>query len=245
MTETITKTTLVPAKNAKGADTMRLSDEDLHRAARKGLHGAEHEVFGLLPATMRQIIDNKVWRAYQHKDFASYALDATSNGLGVNTNQRLWILRCSMDVQHYDKAIEKMVPGEHIKEWSDVLARIEDMVRIEAKASGLTIGSFGGNSLETLAKNDHSPMDEGKITYLPSGQFGGGADGVLIRLRRNRPELHKRVVSGGLSLVDARREARMAGVPPTGIGRAKSLVRNMTPKERREFFEWAKVEGYL
>jgi len=87
---------------------------------------------------------------------------AASCPVGVNTNQRLWILRCSMDVQHYDKATERMVPGEHIKEWSGVALRVEEMVRLEAKASSIPLTSFNGNSLEILAKNHNSPMDNGK-----------------------------------------------------------------------------------
>src|SRR5262245_16225320 len=98
---------------------VRLSDADLHRAVCKAIHEGNHIVFESLPVLVRQIIEHKTWHTFNKASFADYALDATSNGLGVNTNQRLWMLRCAMDVH-----------GEHIKEWADVLAKVEKMVRL-------------------------------------------------------------------------------------------------------------------
>jgi hypothetical protein len=42
------------------------------------------------------------------------------------------------------------------REWAEVLAQVDTMVRMEAKKAGVAIRSgrdFDGNSLETLAKN--------------------------------------------------------------------------------------------
>jgi hypothetical protein len=222
---------------------VRLSDDDLHRRACKAIWESNHIVFESLPGLIAQIIENRTWRSFQHKDFASYALDATSNGLGINSNQRLWILRCSMDIQHYDKDVGRMAPGKHIKEWADVITKVEEMVRLEAAEAGKRIRDFTGNSLEAMVK-DERLLDSRRITYLPSGQVGGGVDGTLIRLRRNKPDIFKRVVTGEISVVDARRSAGLAGKAPD-FARAKSLVRNMTAKERREFIAWMRDEGFL
>jgi hypothetical protein len=213
-----------------GDGRVRLSDDELHKQACKAIWEGNHVVFESLPSLIARIIEHKTWRSYQHKDFASYALDATSNGLGVNTNQRLWILRCSMDVQ-----------GKHIKEWADVLAKVETLVRLYAAEEGKSIRSFGGNSLEALAKVGEDISS--RITYLPSRQGGTGTDCHLMRLRK-KPDVFKRVLSGELSMVEARRSA---GIPvkPTDTTRAKSLVRNMTAKERREFIAWLREEGFL
>src|SRR5262245_13955040 len=100
---------------------VRLIDADLHRAACMAIYEGNQIVFDSLPGLVRQIIEHKTWRAFNKTSFADYALDATSNGLGVITNQRLWMLRCAMDVH-----------GEHIKEWADVLAKVENMVRVNA-----------------------------------------------------------------------------------------------------------------
>lgn len=213
-----------------GDGRVRLSDDELHKRACKAIWEGNHVVFESLPTLVAQIIDNKVWRTYQHKDFASYALDATSNGLGINSNQRLWILRCSMDVH-----------GGHMKDWAEVLAKVETMVRVQIAENGEKLQSFDGNSLEELSKSRTTLSDQ-RITYLPSKQKA--LDGYLVRMRRDKPDVFKRVVSGELSMADARRAARMR-VGPLDLTRAKSLVRNMTTKERREFIEWLKDEGYL
>lgn len=225
----MTMTSVVALENGR----VRVSDDHLHRAACKGLFNADHEVFGALPGVIRQIIEHKTWRTFGHKDFASYALDATTNGLGVNSNQRLWILRCSMDVH-----------GEHIKEWADVLAKVEILVKAIAKEEGKTVRSFTGNSLEMLAKSGVDTST--RITYMPSREVGSNAlDGNLIRLRKNKPEIFKQVTSGELTIREARRAAGLVEAKQTNIGRAESAIRNMTKAERKQFFKWAREEGYL
>lgn len=233
--------TLVSARNVKGAATVRPSDDDLHRAARKGFHEANHSVFGLLPATVGQIIQHKAWktRGRQFSTFGEYALDQTSDGLGITNNQQLWLLRCSMDVHE-----------RHIREWSDVLEEVERAVKAYAVEEGKRVRDFNGNSLEHLAKENGVDIST-RITYLPSRQIGTGHDGNLIRLRRNKPDIFRRVVRGELSMVEARREARDAGIANmkvdthTVLGRAKQYVEKMTAKERREFIAWMRDEGFL
>ncbi len=222
-------TTLVPTKNATGAATVRLSDDDLHRAARKGFHEANHVVFGLLPATIAQIIKHRSWktRGRQFMTFGEYALDQTSDGLGITNNQQLWLLRCSLDVH-----------AEHIKEWADVLEEVEKTVKAYAIEEGKRARDFSGNSLEVLVRDGGDIST--RLTYLPSRQVGTGLDGNLIRLRRKKPEMFKRVISGELSMIEARRQVGMK--VQTDLVRAKSLVRNMTPKERREFIAWMRDE---
>lgn len=152
----------------------------------KGQSNGNHIVFESLPTVVAQIIEHKTWKSYGKSNFADYVLDATSNGLGVNSNQRLWILRCSLDVH-----------GKHIKEWADVLDRVEKMVRVQARESGDKIRSFNGQSLETLSKNVRDVAH--KITYLPS-RSGAGVDRHVLNLRKNKPEIFKRVVKGELSI---------------------------------------------
>lgn len=217
-----------------GDGRVRLSDSELHSRVCKAIWESNHIVFESLPSLIAQVIENKIWRGCQHKDFASYALDATSNGLGVNTNQRLWILRCAMDVH-----------GEHIKEWADVTERIEGMVRLQAKTDGLKVRDFHGNSLELLAKKSPLAGTNDKITYLPSQSGGGGLDSDLSRLRRRDAGLYKSVLSRKVRLQEALEGARMQRRVPSAVERGQSLVRNMTAKERREFIAWMREEGFL
>ena len=225
---------LVAIKNARGADTVRLTDDDLHRAARRGIHDGNHVVFRILPSTIAQIIEYKVWksRSRKFKDFGDYALDQTSDGLGIENNQQLWLLRCGMDVN-----------GARIKEWAEVLARVESMVRVQAAKDGVNIRSFGGSSLEMLAKNVDQRVHADKITYLPSQHKH--EDGHLIRLRKNKPELFRKVISGELTALDARKKAGIKTGNESNLVRAQSAFRRMNPKERRAFIAWLRSEQYL
>jgi hypothetical protein len=218
-----------------GNGKVRMSDAELHRQACKVLWEGNQIVFEALPTLVAQIIEHKTWRSFGKASFAEYALDATSNGLGVNTNQRLWMLRCAMDVH-----------GEHMREWSDVLAKVEQLVKLipiaERGAIGGKEAGFNGNSLETLAKCATSHTK--RITYLPS-RAGLGHDRHLLGLRKNKPDIFKRVVAGELSMVEARREAGLKVDRVTNLGRAKSAWRKMSSKERREFVAWLRDEGAL
>src|SRR5262245_65459442 len=101
------------------------------------------------------------------------------------------MLRCAMEVR-----------GQHIKEWADVLAKIEQMVRLYAAEEGKALGSFDGNSLERLAKDGVCP--DTRITYLPSRQTSDdGNDGHIVRFRTYRTDLVQRMISGEIMLIDA------------------------------------------
>lgn len=214
-----------------GNGRVRLSDDELHRAASKALHEGNHIVFESLPSLVRQIIEHKTWKAYQKASFADYALDETTNGLGVNNNQRLWMLRCAMDVH-----------GDHIKEWADVLAKVEQMVKLMPVAERGSTKALDGNSLEQLAKNT-TTLSYDKITFLPSAHKGH--DGHLVRLRKNKPDVFKQVVRGELSMVEARKAAGMRVANHTNVSRAQSAVRNMTKAELREFIAWLREQGII
>jgi hypothetical protein len=198
----------------------------------KAIYEGNLIVFESLRGLVRQIIEHETWRTFNKASFADYALDATSNGLGVNTNQRLWMLRCAMDVHN-----------EHIKEWAEVLAKVEELVKVYAKEEGKAIRSqeFNGNSLEQLAKRV-TPVTQQRITFLPSRSMHH--DGHPVRLRQNKPDVFKRVVKGELSMVEARRKAGMPVAMQTNLGRAQSAFRMMTAKERREFIAWLKEKAW-
>src|SRR5262245_6913683 len=92
------------------------------------------------------------------------------------------------------------VHGDHIKEWADVLAKVETMVKLIPVAERGSSRSLSGNSLETLAK-ECAAQHTSRITFLPSRSTN--LDGNLVRLRKNKPELFKRVVAGELSMAEA------------------------------------------
>jgi hypothetical protein len=172
----------------------------------------------MLPTTIAQIIQHGVWKSRLRRftTFGEYALDQTSDGLGIANNQQLWLLRCAMDVH-----------GKHIAEWADVLAAVEESVKVYIKGEGLRVRDFASNSLEDLSRQEcATPV--ARVTFLPSQSRHG--DGHLIRLRRNKPELFDQVVSGRITITDARRKA-----PPPRV--VEERIKRRERRNRREFRE--------
>lgn len=217
------------------AEGFALAADDLHREANNLLQDAHGAVFASLPVVIRDIIDRKVWksRAKQFKNFGEYALDQSVDGLCVDSNQKLWILRCAMDVH-----------DTHIAEWADVLAKVEEVVRVYAKEEGISIKHFDGNSLEKLAKNSHTVVGANRVTYLPSTQFSH--DGHLIRLRKNDPKAFKQVVTGKVKIADILREKKAPGVRQNDVlAYLRYQWNRASNSERTEFLAWLRAEGHL
>jgi hypothetical protein len=229
----------VAATNNSGAKTVRPSDDDLHRAACKAIHGGEQAIFGMLPSVLAQIIKHKVWKTRQKpfKDFGEYALDQTSDGLGISNNQRLWMLRCALDVH-----------GDHVGEWAATIQRVEKMVHVQIKAEGGKIRSVNGNSLEALAKTCCHGNTDTKITYLPS-RAQRSDDGHLIRLQRIDAALYKRVVAGKVLLREAVKTAGLRRADSDAnrdpVERASMYIRRMQKADVKRLVEWMRSEGYL
>ena len=211
------------AEQREDDDPTGLSDTALHRAARMAVSNAEKAVFTNLAGLLGKVIERQLWRRYRYEDFASYLL-AGGTGLNVNTNARLWMVKCALDVS-----------GRHIKHWAEVLLKVEEHVRIDARKQGIPVSSLRGNSLRTLATR-HDFGDSG-ICYLPTGQSGAGAgDGNLVRLRKSRPELFERVVAGEITLPAARREAGFIR-KRSALEQIKKWLPKLTDAERDELRE--------
>lgn len=216
---------------------VRLSNDELHRRASKAIYESNHIVFESLPGLIAQIIENKIWEGYNHSSFADYALDAGSNGIGINSNQRLWLLRCAMDVH-----------GKHIQEWTEVIAKVDEMVKQTLVQDGKTVRSIDGNSLEALAKKVGDISHGPKITYLPS-RSRAGFDRDILRLRKNNPDAFNRVLEGEITARKAMTEARKAAGIKNGnesnLVRAKSAINKLTDEEREALIEWLRSEGFI
>jgi hypothetical protein len=213
---------------------VRLGNDEIKRRISKAIYEADLVVFQSLPQLVSQAIEYEVWKDFAHSSFAEFALDATSKGLGVNSNQRLWLLRCAMDVH-----------AAHVKEWAEVLVKVETMVKATIEAEGGTVRALDGNSLETLAKGvGHVPHADQKITYLPSRS--SATDRALVSLHKNHPETYQRVIAGELSPRKGMLAARHADgervTHDNHMGRAKSAFRNLSQAERDEFLTWVRNE---
>lgn len=219
----------VPAVNSLGARTVRLSDDDLHRVACKAMHAGEHEVFRTLPGMLNEIIKHKVWktRTVKFGSFGEYALNRTSEGLGVTNNQLLWMLKCAMDTS-----------GAHIREWASVIEEVEKCVKVYAKGK---TSSLDGNSLETLAKTS---TDQSKtITYLPSANKN--LDGALARLRKNNPAIYHRVLSGEISVRHAIRKEKPKTNARDPVDRIFASIKKLSPVDIARLVKMMTTDGHL
>jgi hypothetical protein len=68
---------------------------------------------------------------------------------------------------------------------------------------------------------------------------GNSTDAGLRRLRKNRPELHKRVLCGALTVHGAMKVAGFRKVP-SAIEVAQKAYRKLGPRERAAFLAWVK-----
>lgn len=225
--------TMVETKLPMAAGKVQLSSRDLHEMLCSAIDKSDLNLFGNMPQLIAMAIERKIWRDFEHKDFASYVLDTTHRGLNICNNQRLFIIQQALDLKG----------GTHLKEWADIIERVERMVKAIPITERGSVTSLDGNSLERLAKNwVMSPSD--KITYLPS-RAGGHYDRSLIRLRKNNPDIFKKVVAGDLTMVEARKAVGIKTGNESNVSRAQSAFRKMTKKERQEFLAWLNDEGFL
>lgn len=213
------------------AEKAVVTADELHARAAGLIQDSHRAVFSSLRHIIGRIIETKAWRAraIPFKTFGEYALSQTVDGLSVDSDDKLYLLRSAMDVH-----------GKHMAEWGDVLAEVEKVVRIYAKEEGLAIRSFDGNSLESLAKNVDSSV-RNAISYMPSRQKD--IDGHLMRLRRADSSVYRKVVSGKMTVKEGRQAAGLKVQKVSNLGRAISAVKKMTDTERSEFMAWLKNSG--
>jgi hypothetical protein len=76
---------------------------------------------------------------------------------------------------------------------------------------------------------------------IPKRPIGTSRDAALRRLRKDRPDLHQRVLAGELTPHAAMKAAGFRKVP-TALEVAQKAYRKLGPKERATFLEWVKQQ---
>ncbi|KTD74982.1 hypothetical protein [Legionella waltersii] len=210
--ETINKD-LIHAEN-KGLD-------DLHNQMNQSLMEAQHLVFEILPELIKQIIEQKLWQEKNHINFGEYALDASSNGLNVNNNNKLWLLKRIMDIY-----------GQHAVEWSDVLTLVDGAARNYAKKNKIQMKALH-RSLDYTDKAQTASTDDA-ITYLPSRTKS--EDGQLLKLRHTDQEAYHKVTNGEMSLKEAFPKKPRKYIEP--IEWVKTKFNSLSSSDRESFIAW-------
>jgi hypothetical protein len=233
-----TVTAVTVRTNGRRSELARISlthDTDgLHRRVRDIIRGVHGTLFGDLPGLVDQLVRHQVWRGFGFKNFASYALaEVVDNGLGIISDQHLWLLRCSLDVRKH---------GKHVREWKDLLKAVDKKVRLIAEQEKRDIKSFDGNSLETLAKKRGGLP---ALSYMPSRAGGASDDAALLRLARRHPAAFEKVAAGQLSIREAvaavkrpRQPAKQPAAPASALDRIKAAYRALSAADRAAFIDW-------
>ena len=207
------------------AELNNLAEDELHLQATKHFNESQRLVFKLLPTLIAQIIETKSWNK-SYKNFGEYALDKSSEGLGVANNNMLWLLRSAMETE-----------GKHAAEWGDVLNEVDSSVRVYAKENKIAMKDLSSRLNIGEAKKIPTPDDSN--TYLPSRSSSN--DGQLLKLRSQDEEIYKEVVTGKMSLKDALPYKEKKPYIPLEF--MKSKFQTLSMEDRAAFISW--VEEHI
>lgn len=203
--------------------------KDLHEEAITCITNAYQLVFQRLPAILEQIIEQEIWRTKKHANFGEYALNQSTEGLSINNNDTLFLLKCAMEVN-----------GRHAFEWGDVLREVDNSVRHYAKEKNIPIKDFDSSLHESDNKNPELDIDK-TITYLPSRSRSN--DGQLLKLRNTDEETYDKVVQGEMTLKEAFPKKLKKRLQP--IESAKDKFMNLSKPDQLAFLAWIEQQAKL
>lgn len=194
---------------------------DLHSQVNQYFMEAYNLVFQVLPDLIKQAIDDKIWLDRQFPNFGAYVLDASSSGLNICNNNKLKLLKHTMDIY-----------GQHAGEWSDVLTVVDGSARQFAKKNKIQVRSLH----RSLDNEDINPEVNYKdaITYLPSRAKSN--DAQLLKLRNTDQEAYHKVTHGQISLKDAFPKSSRKYIEP--IESVKNKFNSLSSSDRDAFIAW-------
>lgn len=196
------------------------SFEDVHTQANNYFLEATRLVYEVLPGVIQNIIEQDVWQEKNFKNFGEYALQPSSDGLNISNNQKLWLLKCAMDIN-----------GRHAVEWGDVLTEVDTLARKYAKKNKIQIKNLSKN-LNLADSPEEEKADA--ITYLPSRSNSN--DSQLLKLRQNDQETYTKVLNGEMSLKEAVSPPPRKQLHP--IESAKNKFNRLSNQDRQAFIAW-------
>lgn len=205
-----------------------LSDEELHAQANQYISEFNRLIVQSLPGVMSQIIEREVWkkRNSPYKNFGEYALDKSSDGLGITNNEMLWLLRSAMDIN-----------TQHVAHWGDVISMVDNCVRVYAKENKISVKNLN-NDLQQPDNTHPNLSPENNITYLPS--HSRSVDGQLLKLKKKDPLAYENVIQGKIKINEAWIKAPRKQQQP--IETVKNKFFNLSKSDREAFLEWLEQE---
>ena len=209
-------------------ETSNLSDEELHAQANQYIGEFNQLISQSLPSVISQIITREVWskRAKAYENFGEYALDRSSDGLGITNNEMLWFLRSAMNVN-----------TQHVAHWGEVLTRVDRSVRTYAKENKISIKDLN-NDLREQDNVNSDLYQENTITYLPS--HSRSVDRQLLKLMKKDPDAYENVVQGKMNINETYVKAPRKQYQP--IETIKNKFSSLSKSDREAFLEWLEQE---
>lgn len=205
------------------------SDDELHAWARQYITESNQLIFQDLPEIISQIIERDVWkkRNSSYKNFGEYALNQSSDGLGITNNDMLWLLRSAMN----------NIKKQHAAHWGDVLGEVDSSVRMYAREKKIPIKELHGDLSEPEDTNPEL-FQEHVITYLPSRSRS--SDGQLLKLKMKDPQAYENVVQGKMNLKEAWPQKPRKKLQP--IESVKNKFFSLSKSDREAFLVWLEQE---
>ena len=209
-------------------DKPGLAEDELHAMASHYINESNRLIFQELPHVISQIIEHEIWkkRTDTYKNFGEYVLGQSPDGLGITSNELLWLLRAAMNKGN-----------QHAAQWGDVLGEVDTSVRMFAKEKKIPIRDLHRD----LTEQDSISMElapENTITYLPSRSKS--TDGQLLKLRVNNPEAYEDVIQGKMKLKEAMPQPLRKKLQP--IESVKNKFSSLSKSDREAFLAWIEQE---
>lgn len=209
-------------------ESRSISFDELHERANQYICESNQLIFKKLPAVISQILEHEVWkkRNNSYRNFGEYALNQTSDGLGITNNEMLWLLRSAMDIN-----------TQHAAHWGDVLGEVDTHVRTYAKEKKIPIRELNRDLTDQEDLNPELSHDN-TITYLPSRSRS--VDGQLLKLKTKDPQAYEHVIQGKIKLKDAFPQVPRKKLQP--IESVKNKFTSLSKSDREAFLAWLEQE---
>ena len=203
--------------------------QELHSRAIRLIDDLHQYTFGNLPAILERVISERIWLKLpaKFKNFGEYALAQSVDGLCIDSNEKLWLLRSVMDCNQ-----------KHVVEWQSVLLAVEKCV----KAIPIEERGKIGNSI-SLNKLAQSPDLKKKITYYPSRAPGQDRD--VLMLGKKAGNYLAKISSGQLTRKQALIRAGLLKERKALYNKTKSSFNLLGQEQKLKFINWLKAEKYI
>lgn len=199
--------------------------EELNNRASYLITNIHQYTFSNLPSILDRIITENVWAKLPtpFKNFGEYVLNQGVDGLCIDSNEKLWLLRCALDFE-----------SKHIVEWKDVLVSVEEVTKL------IPVEQRARISLEKLA---NTPEYQNKITYHPTQV--SGKDNSILELNKKKKLYLSKIAKGTITKSESLAKIGITNKKKIAYNQTMSGFKRLAKQQKVEFINWLRREHYL